>query len=68
MPKFSLQLEPMIGSDDWSCVVRNQVGAIVTQRRFLPNRLTAEQVGQAEIRRLSITPGGLQVPTKQGAR
>ena len=59
MPTFALQLKPAL-NDEWSYIVRNHIGAIVAERRCLPNRLTAEHVGQAEIRRLSKSRGGFK--------
>lgn len=62
MARFALHLKPMSRTGDWSYTVRNHVGAVVAERRFLPDRFSAERVGQAEIRRLSAGPGGLRAP------
>jgi hypothetical protein len=53
MARFALHLKPMNGTGDWSYTVRNHVGAVVAESHFLPNRVTAELIGQAQIRRLS---------------
>ena len=59
MPSFVLQLRP-VSENAWSYLVRNHVGAVVAERRCLPDRLTAERVGEAEIRRLLKPKGGLR--------
>ena len=63
MARFALHLKPMTNTGDWSYTVRNHVGAVVAESRFLPNRVTAELIGQAEIRRLSARSEKLHRPT-----
>jgi hypothetical protein len=63
MARFALHLKPMSRTGDWSYTVRNHVGAVVGESRFLPNRVTAELIGQAEIRRLSACTEKLHRPT-----